>query len=354
LSGESRDPEARIDQLTGLRTLLAPGRADRPGALQPPGIEAETDPADCPFCEGNESKTPPELDAVRPEGGEANGPGWISRTVPNLYPALAQTDADAEAPAGGGESGLSASADPLRAASRSAEPDLFSSRPARGSHEVIVHGPEHHVALSELEEPVFAAAIDAWRARMKAHADVPYTQLIVNEGRSAGASLEHSHAQLYALDFVPTDVARERERFNAYAERTMGGELLQDIGTEEVRRKERLVAIDDEAMLICPWASRGAFELRVLPRRAAARFAEDGTGTAMIRTALRVLAKRFDAPPPLNMWVRTAPQGTERFHWHVDVLPRLAVRAGFEMGVGVEIATYEPERAAAELRDCVE
>ena len=114
-----------------------------------------------------------------------------------------------------------------------------------------------------------------WRERMRAHADASYLQLIVNEGGGAGASLEHTHAQLYALPFVPASVARERERAGAYAERTAGSGLLADVLVEEVRRKSRLVAIDDEAALICPWASRGPFELRVIPRREAVRF-EDG------------------------------------------------------------------------------
>ena len=118
---------------------------------------------------------------------------------------------------------------------------------------------------------------------MRAHADASYLQLIVNEGGGAGASLEHTHAQLYALPFVPAAVARERERAGAYAERTAGGGLLADVLVEEVRRGERLVAIDDEAALICPWASRSPFELRVIPRREAAGFEDDTAGAAMIR-----------------------------------------------------------------------
>ena len=189
---------------------------------------------------------------------------------------------------------------------------------------------------------------------MRAHAgDASYCHLIVNEGPDAGGSLEHTHAQLYALDFVPTAVARERERFAAYHERTAGGHLLEDIAAEEVRRNERLVAIDDEALLVAPWASRSPFELRVIPRRPAARFEDDGAGTGMIRTALTALATLLGAPQ-LNLWVRTAPRGAEDFQWHVDILPRLTVRAGFEMGTGVEVNVYPPERAAADLRTVLE
>ena len=149
-------------------------------------------------------------------------------------------------------------------------------------------------------------------------------------------------------------VARERERAGAYAERNAGGSLLGDVLVEEVRRRDRLVAIDDDAALICPWASRSPFELRVVPRRAQERFEDDEAGAAMIQTALQGLAARFDGPPELNLWVRTAPNGAEHFQWHVDIAPRLAVKAGFELGTGVDINTYPPERAAAELREALD
>jgi UDPglucose--hexose-1-phosphate uridylyltransferase len=236
---------------------------------------------------------------------------------------------------------------------RSGEPDLFSSRPALGWHEVLINTPAHVTAMNELSEEQFAAAVATWRERMRAHGDASYVQLIVNEGGGAGASLEHSHAQLYALDFVPAAVARERERVGAYAERTGGGGLLSEILVEEVRRGERLVAIDDEAALICPWASRSPFELRVIPRTEAASFADDTTGAAMIHTALRLLAKRFDGSPELNLWVRTAPRGTDHFHWHLDIAPRLSIKASFEFATGVDINIYPPERAAADLKECL-
>ena len=247
------------------------------------------------------------------------------------------------------------SVDPLRASSRGAEPDLFAAMPAVGAHEVLVHSPEHVTSLAELSEERLAGAVSAWRERMRALApEASYVHLIVNEGPDAGASLEHSHAQLYALRFVPAAIARERERASAYHERTMGGHLLAEVATEEVRRRERLVAVDDEALLICPWASRSPFELRVVPRRPAPSFELDGeTGTAMVGTALRALAAVFGSPPQLNLWVRTAPRGVDEFCWHIDLVPRLTVRAGFELGTGVDVNIYPPERAAEDLRDAL-
>ena len=119
---------------------------------------------------------------------------------------------------------------------------------------------------------------------------------MVNERRRPGASLPHTHAQLYALDFVPAAVARERERFGAHAARTMGQNLLEDLVQEEVRRRERIVAIDDEAVLLSPYAARLPFQLMLAPRRPRARFEDDGpTGAALLHDALDAPGARGSA-----------------------------------------------------------
>jgi UDPglucose--hexose-1-phosphate uridylyltransferase len=350
-------PEVRIDQLTGLRTILSPARADRPFDFGGVPDESDRTAADnCPFCEGREDRTPPETWADRPGGGGPDAPGWRVRAVPNLYPALAQSEG--EDPAGSAAAdreGLTATGDPLRATSRGRQPDLFRAQTATGFHEVIINSPKHRTSLGQLDDSELAAAVAGWRARMREHAErAAYVQLIVNEGREAGASLEHSHGQLYALGFVPAAVARERERFVSYNQHTMGGDLLAEIASEEVRRKERLVAIDDDALLICPWASRSPFELRIIPRNPAPSFESGGeVGVGMLRTALQVLEARFDRVPQFNAWTISAPRGAEEFHWHLDIAPRIGIRAGFEMSTGVELNVFPPERAASELREAL-
>ncbi|MDQ5808686.1 MAG: DUF4921 family protein, partial [Actinomycetota bacterium] len=289
------------------------------------------DPAKDPFLEGHEDRTPPEVYAVRPDGGAPNGPGWKVRVVPNLYPAL---DPDSE--------------DPAPQANR----DLFTATAARGGHEVIVNAPDPVTSLADLEPAQVAVAAEAWRERMRAHDGAAYLHLLVNERREGGASLPHTHAQLYALDFVPAQIARERERFGAYATRTMGGNLLADLVQEEVRRRERVVAIDDEAVLMAPYGARLPYQLMVAPRRVRARFEDDGpTGAALLHDALLRLKARLGATPPLNLWIRTAPRGAEHFCWRIDVVPRLTHLAGLEMGTGVHLNVVAPEQAAAELRE---
>ncbi len=214
-----------------------------------------------------------------------------------------------------------------------------------------MNAPQSVYSLAELPVAQVAAAVEVWRERMRAHAECACVQLIVNERREAGASLPHTHAQLYALGFVPADVARERERAGAYATRTMGGELLGDLVAEEVRRGERVVAIDEEAVLMAPYASRVPYHLMLAPRRPRARFEQEGpSGTALLHDGLRRLARHFGASPPLNLWVRTAPRGAERFCWRIDVLPRLTHLAGLELSTGVNLNIVSPEDAAAHLR----
>jgi UDPglucose--hexose-1-phosphate uridylyltransferase len=324
-------PELRIDPLTGERVIVAAERAGRPGGELRAEPAPPLDPAADPFARGNEDRTPPEVFALRPDGGGPDAPGWTVRVVPNLYPALAPE-----------------AAEPPAEANR----DLFGASAARGGHEVIVNGPESVTTLLELAPEQLTTAMEVWRMRIRAHAEASYVHVIVNERREAGASLPHTHAQLYALPFVPAAVARERERFGAYATRTMGQNLLGDLVQEEVRRRQRLIAIDDEAVLLAPYGARLPYQLMIAPRRPRARVEDDGPlGAALLHDALGRLARRLGASPPLNLWVRTAPLGAEYYCWRIDVLPRLVHLAGLELGTGVSLNIAAPEQVAAELRE---
>jgi UDPglucose--hexose-1-phosphate uridylyltransferase len=223
-----------------------------------------------------------------------------------------------------------------------------------GAHEVVVNAPQPVTSLAELEPQQVEIAMEVWRERMRTHygAGAAYVHVIVNEGREAGASLPHTHAQLYALPFVPAAVARERERFTAYSERTQGRNLLEDLVQEEVRRRERIVAIDDEAVAIAPFAARVRFHLILAPRIPVARFSDDGPlGGRLLHQVLNRLRATLGALPPLNMWVRTAPRDAASFCWRIEIMPRLAQLAGLELGTGVHLNVLAPEDAAQRLRD---
>jgi UDPglucose--hexose-1-phosphate uridylyltransferase len=331
-----------VDPLSGHKVIVAGERSERPGGEPRCPAPAPIDVEQDPFAVGHEDRTPPELYALRRGGGGTQGEGdglhgggadtsgWSVRVVPNLYPAL---QADSPTPRG------------------DSQPDLFYATAAVGAHEVIVNAPESVLSLAELPASRLADAMEVWRTRMRVHADAAYVQLIVNERREAGASLEHTHSQLYALDFVPAEVARERERCGAYATRTMGRGLLEDLVAEEVRRGERIVAINDEAVLMAPYGSRLPFQLMLVPRVPRMRFEDDGPlGSALLHDGLCRLARHFGSSPPLNMWVRTAPRGAEHFCWRIDIAPRLTHLAGLELSTGVNLNIVAPEHTAAVLR----
>ena len=323
--------EIRTDPIGGGRVVIADDRGGRPGAFNEVAPRPAIDPDGDPFLEGHEDRTPPELWAMRPEGGEANGPGWLVRAVPNLFPAVRP---GAYPPA------------------TDAEPDLFAAKPAEGHHEVIVNSPVAVDSLCSLDGEQLGHAVEGWRTRLASHAASACRHLFVNEGREAGASLPHTHAQLAALPFVPARLAREREAFTAHAARTGGRNLLSDIVASEVRRRERLVAVDDDCVLIAPWASQSPFQLMIVPRDGNALFEQAGASpTRMLGHALGLLRERFGAPPPLNLWVRTEPDGAAHWTWRIDILPRLAQPAGIELGTGLGVNPLAPERAAAELRE---
>ncbi|HEY1688751.1 MAG TPA: hypothetical protein VGF95_07775 [Solirubrobacteraceae bacterium] len=357
-------PEIRVDPISGARAIVAGERSRRPGGEPRCAPPEPIDPAADPFADGAEGKTPPELFALRPEDSPPDSPGWRVRVVPNLYPALTPAkESDGVAGPGGGAQGAGGGAAgapgmPLVAATPPAKgpvspAEMFVSMPAHGAHEVIVNGPQPVLSLADLPAEQVLAAMEVWRMRMRAHTEqAAYVQLIVNERREAGASLPHTHAQLYGLPFVPADVARERERFGAHANRTMGQNLLGDMLQEEVRLGERIVAIDSEAVLIAPYASKLPYQLMLIPRSPRARFEEDGPlGAALLHDGLSRLARHLGASPPLNLWVRTAPRGAEHFCWRIDIMPRLTHLAGLELSTGLSLNIVAPEDAAARLRE---
>lgn len=334
-------PQVRIDPLTGARVIVAAARANRPNGMLVPAADPPIDSESDPFAEGHEHRTPPEVFADRPDGSAPDTPGWRLRCVPNRYPVL---DID-----GSGEP-----AEDSLGMTRGM-PELLQTGSATGAHELIVNDPRPILSLAELDAPTLENVLRVWALRIKAHSEnAAHVHLSLNEGIVAGATIPHTHAQAYALPFVPPNVARERERMRAYFEHTQGRNLLEDLVVEEVRKNERIVAIDESAVLLAPFASASAYRLMIVPRRVEARFEEsEHRGAAMLHRTLAALTERFGVTPSFNLWVRTAPADAESFCWRIEIAPRFTQPAGFEMGTGTAINSISPEQAAAELREVI-
>jgi len=310
-------PELRHDFLTGRLVLLAPGRAARPytSAQTTDAASAST----CPFCPGHESETPPEVARTGP--GEPETPGWRVRVVPNLYPIV-----------GGAEAEVGAT----------------------GAHEVIVLSPAHDRGFGALsdDEAVEVLTMMQTRSRAQAAAGRAYVQLLINQGRAAGASIAHPHAQMLALDFVPPAVSVSVERFRD----ALGDPVVEDQGAAVAAGGD--VVVGTEVCAWCPTGAAAPFETRVAALGAGPRFASatDGEifGVALVlRDVLAALAREL-GEVPYNVVVHDAPSAGHvpdvQYHWWIEVLPRTAVVAGFELGTGVLVNTMDPVDAARSLR----
>lgn len=327
--------ELRRNPLTGRWVTIAAGRASRPQDFATRLLEVEAEPdRPCPFCPGNEELTPPPIATyVRAEGG------WLVRVVPNRYPAF---DGDGPAHTAPPRPGV-----------------LHQSVPAVGLHEVLVIGPEHEGDLSLLDDERIDAVAAGIRDRLVAHAASPqvaYTQAIVNFGREAGASLEHPHAQLLGIPFVPREIDDELEgfaRFESAYDRP-GTCLLCATAEHELAADERVVEADEHAVVVAPYWSGAPYEMLILPRtheprlEGAPRRELHAVGR-MLRSAIARLHHVL-GDVAYNVVIHTAPHRLDvHYHWHVHLLPRTSTIAGFEQGTGVLINTMRPEDAAVQL-----
>jgi UDPglucose--hexose-1-phosphate uridylyltransferase len=251
------------------------------------------------------------------------------RVVPNKFPAFAGPD---RAAAG--------------AASRNS--GLYRAAPTAGVHEVVVHSPDHFATLADLPEPAVARVLAAWRQRLATHRGGPFgaVVVIVNQGRTAGASLEHPHSQLFATAGRPERVQAELDRLAGDGCAACAMVAAERDGPRAVERAHGLLTL-------CPWASSAPFEALLLPERHQARLEEAGDDhapAAALRGLLARLKGAAGARAPYNLVLHSAPPGVEDFHWHLHLLPRLTTFGGFELGTGIVINVVDPDRAAAALR----
>ena len=266
-------PELRKDPIVGRWVIIALERAKRPHDFKPQEQSLVEDPKDCPFCEGNEAKTPPEIVAYRERGGKPNGPGWRVRVVPNKFPALQI------------EGGLNKRGE-----------GMYDTMSGVGAHEVIIESPRHHLSMAALSEETIRDVLWVYRDRLvdlKKDDRLVHGLLFKNVGPAAGASLEHTHSQLIVTPTVPISVMEEMtgalEFFN-YRGRCIYCDMIR----QEQATESRIVLDTPHFTAFCPYASRFPFETWILPKAHSSHYenipkpgVEDLAGT--LRTVLHKL-----------------------------------------------------------------
>lgn len=328
-------PELRKDPIIGRWVIISNERAKRPQDF----IVNEEIPKMnmCPFCQGNESTTPPEVFAYRGQNTKPNTPGWEIRVVPNKFPALrVEGNLDRE---GRG---------------------VYDMMNGVGAHEVLIETPEHKTSLSELSEKQIEKLLWAYRERiLDLEKDQRFKFILIfkNNGAAAGASLEHTHSQLIALPIVPINVKRELDgskKYYGYKERC----VFCDIIRQEIDSQERIVSENNEFLAMTPFAPRFPFETWILPKGHESSFQNSKTSEyENLAKILLDLMKRLDKAlnkPPYNFILHSSPLKdgkNDYYHWHIEVMPKLTKVAGFEWGTGFYINPTPPEDAAKFLRE---
>jgi len=337
--------ELRKDLISGRWVIIATERSKRPDDFRPRGAVAPAPEAVgfCPFCEGNEGKTPPEVFSLRTAGTAPDSPGWTVRVVPNKFPALTPGPPPPRATQG-----------------------IFQSMEGRGVHEVVIENPDHALELGDLPVTHIREVLRVFQMRIRAiECDLhyQYVQIFKNKGKEAGASLSHPHSQIVATPIIPKRVKEEiygADRLFRVFKECAFCRILRD----EEAAGTRIIAKNGHFTAFAPYASRFPFEMTVYPKRHSAFFTDvrEDELLTLAETLKHVLTRLKETvnDPPFNMVLHQAPNPALslkgwpdihlKSHWHLEIIPILTKVAGFEWGTGFYINPIPPETGAQFLR----
>ncbi|MEA1912699.1 MAG: DUF4931 domain-containing protein [candidate division WOR-3 bacterium] len=317
----------RKDPLYNRWVLMVPGRGKRPHAFY---REKEKDDGKvCPFCEGREEKTPPEIDSFRVKG-KANEPGWKIRVVPNKYPALTR-----ELKTGWGSKGL------------------LQSIKGYGTHEVIIETPSHSKTLYNMNEEEISLIFKMYRKRtiiLKEDKNLKCIFIFKNYGRIAGASFPHSHSQILGLPLIPPFVEEEIKRIKDSLNCIYCHLIL------KAGKDKRILTKNSDFIALAPYASLVPYQITVFPLEHKPYFEE--ISDAEINSLSRIIKEIFQRynkilrAPAFNFFIHTFPRDKrcKNYHYHLQIMPKLTIQAGFEMGSGIFINPVPPKTAIRELK----
>jgi len=328
-------PELRKDPFSDTWIVISPERKLRPLYIKGTPGESYLEPGDCPFCEGNESMTPPEIYAQRVTSSKPNRPGWTLRVVPNKFPALR-----------------------IEGLLEEKDEALYDKLSGIGAHEVIIETVSHHKGIDELSIDAITSIFKTYKRRiidLKQDKRFRYIQIFKNCGSRAGATIPHPHSQLVAMPVVPGRLQERLNRAKAHFD-NRGRCLFCDILQYECEYKRRILLKTTEYIVMAPYASRLPFELSVFPRSHCAIFEE------IYDNSIQGLAEVFKATvrkvntalgkPAYNLILHNAPfhrNYKEYFHWHMEILPVITGTGGFEVGTYTYINPTPPEEVVEVL-----
>ncbi|MDD5729640.1 MAG: DUF4931 domain-containing protein [Candidatus Omnitrophica bacterium] len=338
-------PELRKDPIIGRWVIIATERAKRPDQFSGAAPEAEQPEKPCPFCEGKETQTPPEIYSIRSKPGQPNTPGWDVRVVPSVTPFL-RIEGDLDRRGQG----------------------LYDVMNGVGAHEIIIETNQHISNIADLAEDQITKVITCYIDRITdLERDKRFKYALVFKNYSwiaGGGKIKHARSQLIATPVNPKRVKEElvgaRQYYDQH-ERCIFCDLIK----QETDLKDRVILDLDGFLAVTPFASRFPFEVWILPKKHSCDFVNldmpSRAGLARIMKKVLAKLKKGLNDPAYNYILHTAPFRRQKgsywrsidydFHWHIEIMPRLTRVAGFEWGTGFYICPLPPENAAKFLRE---
>lgn len=339
MKGEKKFPsELRYDVISKDWVIVALERAKRLEAFKKEKRKKIKLPKEkCPFC-NIQTQLPPLL--ILKNGKEMPlekiPKDWTTIVIPNKFPALL----------------------PNKKLEKEREGKFYEKVIGIGYCELVItkdhekHFP--HFPIERIKE-VFTAYQKRYMVLMQKKF-VNYISIFHNHGVEAGASQPHPHSQIIATPLIDIDLERAILNSKKYFEKHKRC-IYCEMQKWEMKVKRRIVYENKEFLVLCPFASKAAFEIIVSPKKHLSYFEkirenEKHYLADAFQKAMKALDKTL-IDPPYNFYLHTAPctgKNYDFYHWHFTILPKTSIPAGFELGTRMEISTIEPEMAAEFLR----
>lgn len=337
--------EIRYDRLYDRHVIIAPERLHRP-SRDIGQCERHATLIVCPFCEGNEKLTPPEIFALRSEESFVNESGWKTRVVPNLYKAV-QIETSHKHHYG-----------------------TFEHWEGFGAHEILIDTSEHYTSMTQWSEQ---NAID-WLTTLRQRVNdlrndnrLVSLSIFKNEGIEAGGTQPHSHTQMIGLPIIAKSKKEQYERVFEHYKHNKNS-LIAHLVEEELKAEEnRVVASHGDFTAFCPYASSHPFEMMISSQKALGEIdsLSDDSIKELAPLLLLVLKKlktqlnclEFNltlSTPPLQedlLGHELLASMNKASRFYVRIIPRIYKYGGFEQDTGIFINPVAPELAAKLLRE---
>lgn len=333
--------ELRLDLVSRDWVVIATGRAKRPETFKKEKKEEiVVSSKDCPFCLIHTQENP-ELILEKGKIISFNGwnklpSDWSVIVIPNKYPAFF----------------------PNPDMNKKIEGGIYQTMNAVGFHEIVVTK-DHKKHLGEFSIEKTKEVFDAYQERylfLMKEKFVNHISIFHNHGKSAGASIAHPHSQIITTPLIDVDLRNALLNSKSYSKKEKKCVYCR-MNKWEMKVKKRIVFENKNFLVVCPFASKTAFQMIVSPKNHFPYFEKITEGekwelAEAFHYALGKMSKGLNSPD-YNFYLHSAPCDNKEhdyYHWHWTILPKTSTWAGFEMGTRIEISTIEPEKAAEYLR----